>query len=130
MEDNHMKILMSNKNINDATMALLINFNDQKDLVLPIPLNFAIQKNLMELARQNEIIEKMRNDIGNKYGQLQNDNSYFIPEDKREEVSKELQQLLSLEQPVDIRKVHLKDLDGLQLTSQQMQALLFMIEEE
>jgi hypothetical protein len=72
----------------------------------------------------------MRNDIGNKYGQLQNDNSYFIPEDKREEVSKELQQLLSLEQPVDIRKVHLKDLDGLQLTSQQMQALLFMIEEE
>lgn len=125
-----MKILMSNKNINDATMALLINFNDQKDLVLPIPLNFAIQKNLMELARQNEIIEKMRNDIGNKYGQLQNDNSYFIPEDKREEVSKELQQLLSLEQPVDIRKVHLKDLDGLQLTSQQMQALLFMIEEE
>jgi hypothetical protein len=117
MEDNHMKILMSNKNINDATMALLINFNDQKDLVLPIPLNFAIQKNLMELARQNEIIEKMRNDIGNKYGQLQNDNSYFIPEDKREEVSKELQQLLSLEQAVDIRKVHLKDLDGLQLTS-------------
>ena len=125
-----MKILMSNKNINDATMALLVNFNDQKDLVLPIPLNFAIQKNLMELARQNEIIEKMRNDIGNKYGQLQNDNSYFIPEDKREEVSKELQQLLSLEQAVDIRKVHLKDLDGLQLTSQQMQALLFMIEEE
>lgn len=125
-----MKILMSNKNINDATMALLINFNDQKDLVLPIPLNFAIQKNLMELARQNEIIEKMRNDIGNKYGQLQNDNSYFIPEDKREVVSKELQQLMSLEQSVDIRKVHLKDLDGLQLTSQQMQALLFMIEEE
>jgi hypothetical protein len=130
MEDNRMKILMSNKNINDATMALLINFNDQKDLVLPIPLNFAIQKNLMELARQNEIIEKMRNDIGNKYGQLQNDNSYFIPEDKREVVSKELQQLMSLEQSVDIRKVHLKDLDGLQLTSQQMQALLFMIEEE
>lgn len=125
-----MKILMSNKNINDATMALLINFNDQKDLVLPIPLNFAIQKNLMELARQNEIIEKMRNDIGNKYGQLQDNNNYFIPEDKREVVSKELHQLMSLEQPVDIRKVYLKDLDGLQLTSQQMQALLFMIEEE
>lgn len=125
-----MKILMSNKNINDATMALLINFNDQKDLVLPIPLNFAIQKNLMELARQNEIIEKMRNDIGNKYGQLQDNNNYFIPEDKREVVSKELHQLMSLEQPVDIRKVYLKDLVGLQLTSQQMQALLFMIEEE
>ena len=128
-----MKILMSNSNIYNLMQELQSNFNSSKDFYLPTVINFAIQKNLVALTEVGKIIESVRNDIGVKYGTYEKDDQgghFFIPEENRSEAEAELKKLMELEQIVEIRKIHLSDLSNVQLTTQQMQALLFMIEEE
>ena len=126
-----MKILMSNLDIYQYTSNLANAFNEQENVQLPIMVNFAIQKNLHELSSVVNIIEKVRNDLGKKYGEYDSEEgNYFIPEENREKISNELNQLMEAQQNVDIRKIKLKDLEGISLTPAQMRSLLFMIEEE
>jgi hypothetical protein len=55
---------------------------------------------------------------------------YIIPPEKIEEVNKELMDLLSLEQEVQIYMININNLsDDLSLTTAQMEALMFMIEQ-
>ena len=126
-----MKILMSNLDIYQYTSNLANAFNEQENVQLPIMVNFAIQKNLHELSSVVNIIEKVRNDLGKKYGEYDSEEgNYFIPEENREKISNELNQLMEAQQNVDIKKIKLKDLEGINLTPAQMRSLLFMIEEE
>lgn len=126
-----MKILMSNLDIYQYTSNLANAFNEQENIQLPIMVNFAIQKNLYELSSVVNIIEKVRNDLGKKYGEYDSaEGNYFIPEENREKISNELNQLMEAQQNVDIKKIKLKDLEGISLTPAQMRSLLFMIEEE
>lgn len=126
-----MKILMSNLDIYQYTSNLANAFNEQENIQLPIMVNFAIQKNLYELSSVVNIIEKVRNDLGKKYGEYDSEEgNYFIPEENREKISNELNQLMEAQQNVDIKKIKLKDLEGINLTPAQMRSLLFMIEEE
>ena len=126
-----MKILMSNLDIYQYTSNLANAFNEQENIQLPIMVNFAIQKNLYELSSVVNIIDKVRNDLGKKNGEYDStEGNYFIPEENREKISNELNQLMEAQQNVDIKKIKLKDLEGISLTPAQMRSLLFMIEEE
>ena len=103
---------------------------DKKDLYIPVKANFIIQKNYKALAAAAEEIEKARLQVAQHYGSLnQEKNQYFIPSDKIAEANKEINDLLSIEQDLDIKMIHLEDLGNIELTAQQMQALMFMIEE-
>lgn len=124
-----MKIILSNKDIYNNTINLQQNFNDASDLYLPVLVNFAIQKNFATLFKLSEIIEKVRTDVAKRYGNSNGDGSYFIPEEKREIASKELDQLMEAQQSVDIYMIKIEDIKDLKMTSQQMASLLFMIEE-
>lgn len=97
---------------------------------LPIKINFYLQKNktaLMELAQG---IEASRMEIVRNYGEPTEDGAqYAIPKDKVEEAQKELNDLLSLEQEVNIYTVSMDNIsDDITLTTGQMEAIMFMIE--
>lgn len=120
---------MTNAEIYGLSKALSAAFNNEEKY-LPARVNFYIQKNKNLLSQLNESIEITREHIITHYGTLNEEGtSYNIPPENINEVNKELQDLLNVEQEVQVSMIYLSDLDGLDFTSKQMQALLFMIEE-
>ena len=108
--------------------ALILNeaLNDN-DLQMPVAVLFSIEKNKQTLMAVAQDVEKYRMDIIRKYGE-EVDGNYNVPQDKIEIANKELQDLFSIEQEVNIYKFNIEDLGDIKLTSNQMNAILFMIE--
>lgn len=122
--------IMTNAEIYGLSKALNYAFNNEEKY-LPAKVNFYIQKNKNVMAQLSDVIEQSRLDVIRHYGaQQEKDSSYLIPSEKIEEANKELVTLLNITQEVNIATIHLSDLDGLEFTPAQMQALLFMIEED
>lgn len=103
---------------------------DNLNIYIPAKANFFIQKNISTLAAAAQDIEKSRLEIAKHYGVLDEENQqYKIPEDKLEEASKELNDLFSIEQELDIKTFSIETLGNAEFTPAQMQALMFMIED-
>ena len=120
---------LTNTEIYSYALALNKAFADNT-LRLPVKIGFYLQKNknvLIELARN---IEESRMEIVHNYGtQVESTDQFQIDADKIEIVQKELNDLLDLEQEVAIYKVNIDTLpDDLTLTTEQMEAMMFMIE--
>ena len=120
---------MTNAEIYGISKALNSAFNTE-ERYLPAKVNFFIQKNRSIFARLVEIIEETRNSIIVHYGKLNLDGSYSVEDAKLAEANKELADLLNVSQEVNIAMIKLSDLDGLDFTPGQMQAILFMIKED
>ena len=120
-------IKMNNGMIYQYALALNEALNDN-DLQMPVAVIFSIEKNKQTLMTVAQDVEKYRMDIIKKYGEEVNGN-YNVPQDKIEIANKELQDLFSIEQEVNIYKLSIEDLGDIKLTSNQMNAILFMIED-
>lgn len=122
-------MILTNNEIYMYAQKLTIAFNDEQQK-LPVKINFYLQKNKSILKNMASEIEKERMEIAKNYGELDNENwQYIIPPEKIEEVNKELNDLLSLTQEVQIYTIKIEDLsDDLTLTTAQMEAIMFMIE--
>ncbi len=120
---------LSNKIIYSYATKLLNAFQDNTQK-LPIKLNFYLQKNKKMLVDLATEIESEREKIIKTYGKLdEEENGYIIPAEQIEVAQKELEDLLSLEQEVNIYSLKLEDIDSnICLTSAQMEALMFMID--
>lgn len=108
-----------------------LNLNEalnDNDLQMPVAVIFSIEKNKQTLMAAAQDVEKYRMDIIKKYGE-EVDGNYNVPQDKIEIANKELQDLFSIEQEVSIYKFNIEDLGDIKLTSNQMNAILFMIED-
>lgn len=125
-----MKKIMTNKEIYQSTLNLREVFGTDSEINLPIKVNYNIQRNLSILIEISKGIEKVKDDIGKKYGVYnEEDNSYHIPKDLRNTAQNELDQLMNMKEEVEVRTITLSDLQDIPLNSVQMQVLLFMIEE-
>lgn len=103
---------------------------DNLNIYIPAKANFFIQKNISALAAAAQEIEKSRLEIAKHYGVLDEEGQqYKIPEDKLEEASKELEDLFSIEQELDIKTFSIEDLGSAEFTPAQMQAMMFMIKD-
>ena len=103
---------------------------DNLNIYIPAKANFFIQKNISILAAAAQEIEKSRIEIAKHYGILDEEKQqYKIPEDKLEEASKELEDLFSIEQELDIKTFSIEALGNAEFTPAQMQAMMFMIED-
>lgn len=106
-------------------------FNDLAQ-ILPVKINFYIQKNknlLKELATE---IENSRKDIIYKYGVLDEETETYIIKDleSKKKAAQEVNDLLEIEQEVNLYMIPFDQFDGnLSLTVEQMDAILFMIQE-
>ena len=98
---------------------------------LPIKINFYFQKNknlLIELAKD---IEKARLGIVQNYGEYEEEtDSYVIAPENSKKAQQELLDLFNLTQEVQIYTVKINDFpNDFSLTSNQMEILMFMIED-
>ena len=121
---------LTNKQIYDYILNLNQAFNNNQQK-LPIKLNFYLQKNKNLLLDLSNEIEKMRMEIIQTYGKpdLENTNTYIIPKEDIETAQKELDELLKIEQEVNIYKMKFEEIpNNIDLTIEQMEAILFMID--
>lgn len=119
---------LTNNQIYNYAVELQKNFSDETQK-LPIKISFYLQKNKNELLELAQDIEKTRTEIIEKYGELNETTSqYLVPPEKIEEASKELEDLFSLEQEVQIYTVNIDNFpDDVSFTNSQMEAIMFMI---
>lgn len=120
---------MTNNEIYTHTRQLMDAFQDGEQK-LPIKINFYLQKNKSTLLALAQDIEKARLEIAQNYGTLdENGEQFVIPPEKMEAAAKELEDLFTLEQDVNIYKINVDNLsDDLVMTAAQMEALMFMID--
>ena len=118
---------MNNGLIYQYALTLSEALNDN-DLQMPVAVLFSIEKNKQTLMAVAQDVEKYRMDIIKKYGE-EVDGNYNVPQNKIEIANKELQDLFSIEQEVNIYKFNIEDLGDIKLTSNQMNAIIFMIED-
>lgn len=120
---------MTNDEIYVTALAVQKAFADSTQQ-LPVKVNFYLQKNkkaLMDLGRE---IEDSRMETLRKYGTLNEETNQFeFDSSAAQAVMNELNDLLALEQEVKIYTVKIEDFgDNLTLTTEQMEALMFMID--
>ena len=124
-----MKLTFTNGEIYQMTLALSQSF-DNLDIRIPAKANFYIQKNTGIIAAAAQEIEKSRMEVIQHYGELNEDGmSYNIAEDKRAAANKELEELFSITQELEIYQFSIVALGDLEFTQSQMQAIMFMIED-
>ena len=125
-----MNITLTNNQIYNYTNSLIENFS-KSDIKFPVKVNFYLQKNQNTLLALAQEIEQERINIAQEYGILNEETEqYEVPPEKIQEASQKLNDLFDLTQEVKLYKVKLEDFGNIELTSGQMQALLFMIEDE
>lgn len=100
------------------------------DAKIPVKINFYLQKNIQLIQQSAEEIERVRLGIGAQLGSINlAQNGYDIPPENINEANKELQDLFNLEQDIPIHIFKLSDFENIELTYQQLSAIMFMIEE-
>ena len=104
-------------------------FNEQEEeSKLPIKINFFLQKNINKIIELGQEIDKLRSEIIQKYGVLNEETQqYDIPQEKLEEAQKELNDLFSIEQEVKINMLDINLFDNVDISEKKGNAILFMI---
>lgn len=122
-------LTLSNIDIYSIANNLAEAFAQQDDeSKLPIKINFFLQKNMAKLIEMGQDIDKIRSEIIQKYGILNEETQqYDVPQDKIEEAQKELNDLFSLEQEVKLNMLDINLFDNVDISEKKGNAILFMI---
>ena len=119
---------MTNLEIYTIASKLFEAFHDSEQK-FPVKMNFFLQRNKKTLLTLAQEIEEARMQIAHTYGTDSGDGNFAIAPENVEAAQNELNQLFTIEQDIDIKKISFNDLDpNMELTSAQMEALMFMIE--
>lgn len=102
---------------------------DETCQYLPAKVNFYIQKNKKKIVDLAMEIEQARINIIQNFGEPTDEGKYFIPKENILLAQKELNDLLNIKQEIEIYLISINDIENLQFTLPQMEALMFMIEE-
>ena len=120
---------MTNQQIYEYAPKLFV-FNNC-NIKMPVRINFYLQKNIQLIQQAAEEIDRARLSIGAQFGVPNaNGTGYDIPTENIAEANKELNDLFALKQDLNIHMFKLSDFDGIELTYQQMSAIMFMVEED
>lgn len=123
-------MIFTNQEISESATKILVAFSNEIKY-MPIKLNFTIQKNLYTLLTFKEKIEKKQMEIASKYGELNSEGTQFvIKSENKEKAEQELKDLFAMKQDIDIRTCSLSQVKDINLTMEQMQAIMFMITED
>lgn len=120
---------LKNSNIIQHYEKLNQAFNDNTKY-FPAKLVFAIRKNINILKTASDEINSTRDNIIIHYGTPSEDGTYFIPPEQRATAQKELDELLDMEQEISLFKLNLLAIEDIEFTSNQMEALIFMINDD
>ena len=118
---------------NQEIYSMVLVYNqafENMESYIPAKVNFYMQSNIKKLAAAAEEIDAARMEIVKHYGE-ETEGGYTIPQESMAAAEKELAELFTIEQEIEIKKFKIDDLgDKVELTMPQMQAIMFMIEED
>ena len=120
---------LKNGEIYSYAVELLNNFVDPTTY-LPAAVIFCIEKNkklLLELANE---IEVMRVEILQHYQMIKTEEGFQISPEEVDQANKEIKDLLDIVTEVKLYVFNIEELKDLEFTPSQMEAILFMIDEE
>lgn len=100
-----------------------------KELSLPIKTMFFLQKNLKTITDAAAEVEEARKLIIEKYGTLDEEKGIYTFDDL-ETVNKEMKSLFDIVQDIEMYMIPISEFGDINVSSQQMKVLLFMIDEE
>ena len=107
-------------------LSIFNNFNAK----MPVRINFYLQKNIQLIIQAMMEINEARLNVGAQYGTPSEDgNGYTILPEKIVEANRELNDLFNLEQDINLHLFKLDEFDNIELTYQELSAIMFMIEE-
>lgn len=121
---------LTNNEIYGIAMVLLENEIPQLNLSLPVKVNFYLQKNVTAIVNMAKEVEATRNEILQQYGKLEEDGNYTFEGDNLEKANQELADLFALQQEVPVYEISLDAFNNVELTSNQVKAISYMIKEE
>lgn len=121
----------NNDEIYRIAVELLNSFSDSdQNTYLPAAVAFSIQKNKTAILNLANDIENHRVNILTKYSvNIEGDQLQIDPE-KVNDANKELKDLLEIEQEIKVYTFKIEELMEVKFTPAQMNAILFMIDEE
>ena len=118
--------LTNNEIYNYATKLVAFNI-EQK---MPVRINFFLQKNIQTITDAAEEINASKMSIAKEFGEINEEGTaYNISKERIAAAQSELNDLFNLEQDLNIHIFKIDDFDGIDLTYQQLSAIMFMIEE-
>lgn len=121
--------IMTNEEIYECGRRAITDFSD--DISLPVKVGFYLRKNLKEMMALAKEVDEARADILSKYGELTEDGTKFnLRPECIADANKEVRELMHITQIVDVYMLDLDDFDGITLTSGQIDAIAFMLNEE
>lgn len=119
---------LNNQQIYEYGQKLTIFSNNNSKM--PVRINFYLQKNIQIITQAAEEIERTRLSLAAQYGTInETQTGYDIPNEYIETINHELNDLFNLEQELNIHQFKLEDFDNIELTYQELSAIMFMIEE-
>ena len=122
-------MVLSNFNIRQYDAQLQI-FN-ASCIKLPVKISFYLYKNIQLIHSAADEIENMRYRLGQTYGVFNQEESAFtIKEDSIDIVNQQLSELMHLEQDIPLHIFKLSEFDNIELTYDQISAIMFMVEED
>lgn len=127
-----MNKIFTNAEIYNISASLVEAFEKDNQNYFSAKINFMIQKNKSLFVNKAIEIEHARLAIIQNYGTKneEDSNKYDIAPDKIDVVNTELTELLSIEQELNIFTFSMDDLANVKFTPAQMEAIMFMVEEE
>lgn len=104
---------------------------NDKELKFPAKVNYTIQKNFKTLYSIYQELEAERIKVCEEYSTSKENNIYiFEDKDKRIKAEQEINDLMSMEQDINILKFDIDALGNMELTTRQMDILMYMIKDE
>ena len=121
---------IQNKDITSNAEKMVLAFNDNSKYI-PAKVNFIIQRNKKVLIDANDTILKVRRTIAEKYGTPDPEDSsiFLIPEQNRDTAQKEIDDLMNVVQELPIMPLPFGYIEKLEFTANQMDAIIFMLED-
>lgn len=121
---------MKNKEIYSNYIQLL-TLKENKKLRFPAKVSFAIIYNIKTFFPIVETYEWTKDEIINQYAVKDeiHPGYYHIKEGNQNKVQQELTDLDNLETEISIQRIKIQDIENLELSIQDMEALYFMLEE-
>lgn len=104
----------------------------EKEVSLPVKLSYALSRNQKLLEGYVVDIEKVRIELIQKYGNVTNDGEYKIDKENIEHFSKELKELLDIENDLPLSTITEKELLNMNvnLSTKDIDSILFFVVSE
>ena len=104
---------------------------------LPVKVSYAIAKNISKIEKEFKLYDKEREKLIDKYAEKDNDGKVIIGENNQFKIksectdawSKDIRELLDIENDIDIYKFKIDELNGYYMTPTELMLIEYMIEE-